>query len=284
MPDIPARPGDWDDLQLKMLRLWLCPGSLDGTASLEREFEGHMLYRLMAVFGDDWPALSHDDGKLLFETDPHQIKALKDWKKKADHGAVAGELLLTVLRIAHADSLPASVEKAWPLVSEKLKAFSHPHSRPTIMANWSKYKSVSHFHAATRAQPARLWAMRRKLLELSNWSKRIGKISKQLKPNKKALRQLLRKGERLGVELERTFNEQVPALMAVAERIRELGQSYFAPSQKAISKPTLDPQKMWTISRKDFDLPAIKLKLAPLTKAERAILRKRKLSKAVLDS
>jgi len=274
MPEIPVDSTDWQNLWDATVALWFDPTHPEIRRVLADEIQGQVLYGLIDRFGAEHFKLDNEAVRLLHQATlidpsnetPPQLPVLDAF--------IAGDILLTTLRLAIHMPEKASIENALRIVAAREKKAGRPSSRASLMKIWAKNKSVSHLAAANALSIPMLRALARAVQSIS----KMQQIKIPDKPNavsKTLMRRWARGLEKQARHVERAVNKRLPKLFANAERLRQLGQKHFSATQKKSGKSLLEPNETWTVPKK-FNLPRVRINFSRLTKDERALLEKRK--------
>ncbi|MDX2143211.1 MAG: hypothetical protein SFV19_07640 [Rhodospirillaceae bacterium] len=271
MPTIRAKPGKWGDLFTTLFRLWLDPNSLKSSQIVLRDMYGHMVFAVLAQFGPEKVKLTAKDIAALYKTDSSGIRLPATYQSTIGQGLLAGAVLLNALRIADHMGDRASVELAMRLTAVMAAKGGAPHSRAHMMKAWSRYRGLSHFFAAYFQNPA-LFRRIPKLLRLKVSKRAMARSpADRLPVGAKQIQGMIADPKAFAAGIQEIARDILPPYIATAERLRQLGEKYYAPNQKRRGKPLLDPKIMWRIPR-GFELPKVEIKFKRLTNAERAAI------------
>jgi len=272
MPVIPVDDFEWESLWASTAALWMVPSDPDFRKELTDEIQGQMLFGLVDRFGAEHFKLDNEAVRLLHNATPISPSDAKDLKAPVLPAFVAGDILLTTLRLAIHMPDKASLENAIKIVAVREKNAKRPASRASLMKVWKSNKCVSHLAAAMAFSLPSLRALARALQTVA----KMQKVVVPEKPNlvsRPLMRRWVRQFKRQAQHLQRTAHRHVPKLFANAERLRQLGEKHFSATRKKVGVSLLDPAEGWTVPHQ-FKLPRVRINFPRLTKEERAVLEK----------
>jgi len=274
MPVIPAKKGDVTDLFMRVFMLWLNPKSPNIDQRFIKQLIGHFTFAGATVFPDH-VKVGAKELKLIHGAPPKGVQLPGNLEVATRRGSISGMILLNTLRLAHRDERIASVENGMRLTEHHLRKAGAPAKRATMMAAWRTHKSVSHFWAAALLRMDVFKTLNRTAaVRISR--KAAAEATDTLPIDAAAIIQMFKDIPRLKNSLA-SHGVVVPEFMAVAERIRDAAEKYFAPGQKARGKPLLEPDIAWQIP-KTFVLPPVKVIYKKLTSDEQKALQTAKKS------
>jgi len=274
MPEIPAKPGAWDELAFTALRLCINPESLEATASLEGELQGHRIAGVVQAIGIVNALLTQEDFDLVSKSDPKGSPTIYQNRTSIRDAFIAGQILMRAMRLAE-NSRAASFGQAKKIVMHELSSGPHPLKDSAIRTLWARFKGVSHitgamFFAAKELAPMGLFVDELRKGAPVNYSPPANKFSDTER------QEILSGMDSLTKPLTVIGALMVRRYFSYAEALRARGERHFAPGQQVRSLSFLDPQVMWTVP-KTFKLSRVKLNLgSSLAVWEKQVLRKNK--------
>jgi len=270
MPEIPAEPGNWGDLVLKICGLMIDPNKVDLGDKLDKAFDPQMRVIISEIDPDSLEPPTQEEFARAVKADPLGLRfdiKLNDFLASL---LIAGRTLEHGLRLAEHAPRQFSLNRAIELVQRELAEAGLQHNDTFVRSAWRRLKPFSHFICALVHDKERV----------TGAYGLIGGLPSITQPNKKqtafgmnpeAVKELMTKDE----EQLRSFGSQLKAtlvsIFADAEALRRLGERRYGRGQKVQGRPFLDPETSWSIPAA-FELPDVELKFEPLTEDEIAIL------------
>jgi len=270
MPTIPVDDFEWESLWDSTVALWMLPSDPAFRKELTDEIQGQVLFGLVDRFGAEHFKLDNEAVRLLHNAMPIKPSDAKDFQIPVLPAFIAGDILLTTLRLAVHMPDRASIENAIKIVAIREKKAKRPSSRASLMKVWKANKSVSHLSAAIVFSLPSLRALARALKAVA----KMQKISVPGKPSpvsKPLMRRWIRQFKRQAHHLERAAHKHVPKFFANAERLRQLGETHYSATRRKVGISLLDPAEVWTVPP-EFKLPRVRINFPRLSKEERAVL------------
>jgi hypothetical protein len=269
MPVIPVEGSDWDALIAAAWPLFFAPNNATDRRELSDAVEGSILLGMVELLGPEHFKLDLEALTLLRKGTPRsEMRPFKP-AELFTPAFIAGDLLLTTLRLAIHQSDLASLENAIKIVGLREKQAGRPASRASLLQIWGEHRPVSHLCAAFPFAVPAFKAMARALITIEKLKQVV--IETPGKADKKTVHRWIRVMKQRAQIAQRSSNRNFPKVFAMAERLRGLGQKHYSRSQK---KPLLDEAEMWTVPS-GFQLPHVRLRLPPITAIEYDALKSR---------
>lgn len=276
MPVIPVASDDWSELAFAVARLCIDPKSFETSAALKDELEGNSIAAVVKVFGVQNVELEQRDFELVHKADPRVLPTVANYQTDIRDAYIAGLVLKTAIRLAYHVPKKASVAQAMKIVSHGLAKGPHPLGKSSMNALWGRFKPVSHLTGAFWFAPKNLLPAAR-VIDDANEVRRSHPIETvSVKLGKREKRKIVEVVEPALAEISEIFAKSLARHYAVAEKMRQYAENFYAPGQKVRGLSLLDPLTMWTVPPQ-FKLPRVKLDFGPpLTALELSILSKNK--------
>ena len=276
MPVIPLKSADVTELFMRVFMLWLNPNSPKMDRRLFQQLLGHVNYAGATVFPEHFKP-GPKELKLIHGTPgKNHVELPVNFDAAARQGTMAGLILLNTLRLANEDETLASVENGMRLTEAYLMKLGDPRKRATMMKAWKACKPTSHFWAALLLR-LDIFKKLNKASAIRASRKAVANATNSLPIGADLLIKAFKDVPRLKKSVE-VHNALSPEYFAVAERIRQTAESFYAPGQKARGKPLLEPGIAWRIPE-SFPLPHVKVRYKKLTTEEKKMLQTAKKSR-----
>lgn len=264
MPEIPVRPGEWDDLLFGVIRVCLNPASYAATEDIEKAWTGFALHGFLKHFGGEKLTLTQSDLDTLAAGQADSVPLGVKMEELSYGLMTAGHVLTYTLRLKRHLPRLASAEAAMKIVSWQYQKDGWPAGATYIKSAWRKYRPIAHFigGVAQAAEdfkilgsvfPAPAEMPKGESTEITmgrNWFGTFKADLEKIVPHYK------------------TRNTVFAKCYAYSEALRRQGEAHHAQNQERKGRPLLDPETTWWIPT-GFELPQVTLSLPDLDPADR---------------